>query len=260
MEPVNQHFLLLRIVHEYVKSPPRNPGLFGREHLIVIKSSLWIRPRNLIKDDIFCAILLCLIFTTYKAALSLVHKSSKWGQPFFLFLLPQIAQESEKLWGKILYRLITTIFTLNTASMSLPWLCSLIRILRNLCILLWRRHISYLHIPCWWLVGRGMIDERTKPKRNYPRGIRTLVYSRSTMWCIIKPHVYCIVRSRGFPGISRPSTHIYGVKFRNLHPYTWCTGKWSSIQPFHCQLLHIPQIPTSTNVHICKDQIGDIVE
>jgi hypothetical protein len=43
-----------------------------------------------------------------------VHKSSKWGQRFFLFLLPPIAQESEKLWGKILYCLITTIFTALT--------------------------------------------------------------------------------------------------------------------------------------------------
>jgi hypothetical protein len=35
----NQHFQLLQIIHEYGKSPPRNPGLFGREHLITINSS-----------------------------------------------------------------------------------------------------------------------------------------------------------------------------------------------------------------------------
>jgi hypothetical protein len=36
----NQHFQLLKIIHEYGKSPPRNPGLFGRVHLIAINSSL----------------------------------------------------------------------------------------------------------------------------------------------------------------------------------------------------------------------------
>ncbi len=40
----NQHFLHLRIIPEYRKSPPRNPGLFGREHLVAKNSSLWIRP------------------------------------------------------------------------------------------------------------------------------------------------------------------------------------------------------------------------
>jgi hypothetical protein len=35
----NHHFQLLQIIHEQ-KSPPRNPGLFGHEHLIVINSSL----------------------------------------------------------------------------------------------------------------------------------------------------------------------------------------------------------------------------
>jgi hypothetical protein len=36
----NQHFQLLENIHEYGKSPPRTPGLFGREHLILINSSL----------------------------------------------------------------------------------------------------------------------------------------------------------------------------------------------------------------------------
>jgi hypothetical protein len=29
---------LLQIIHKYGKSPPRNPGLFGREHFIAINS------------------------------------------------------------------------------------------------------------------------------------------------------------------------------------------------------------------------------
>jgi hypothetical protein len=36
--------LLLQIVHEYGKFPVRNPGSIDRDHLIVIISSLWIRP------------------------------------------------------------------------------------------------------------------------------------------------------------------------------------------------------------------------
>jgi hypothetical protein len=45
VEPVNQHFLQLQIIPEYGKSPPRNPGLFGREHLIASHlsvSSTWL--------------------------------------------------------------------------------------------------------------------------------------------------------------------------------------------------------------------------
>jgi hypothetical protein len=41
----NQHFQLLQTIHKYGKSPPRNPGLFGREHLIAINSSLRIQPQ-----------------------------------------------------------------------------------------------------------------------------------------------------------------------------------------------------------------------
>jgi hypothetical protein len=37
--------LLLQNVHEYGKFPVRNPGLIDRDHLIVIISSLWMRPQ-----------------------------------------------------------------------------------------------------------------------------------------------------------------------------------------------------------------------
>ncbi len=46
--------LLLQIVHEYGKYPVRNPGSIDRKHLIVIISSLWIRPRYVdLKDGVY---------------------------------------------------------------------------------------------------------------------------------------------------------------------------------------------------------------
>jgi hypothetical protein len=36
---ITQHFLQLKSIHEYGKSPPRNPGLFGRDQFLTLNTA-----------------------------------------------------------------------------------------------------------------------------------------------------------------------------------------------------------------------------